>query len=217
MQKTKNKNAVLFQLLEVHHLLKVKSINPNILYRKYMAYCKLYLSKKGVKDLNIPNEIKDLIQTHFKELSEGFCKDTDLDELIKNLNKSILELSESYPIMAFEISDIDRVKMIFKIQQNYSDKFITLLQQEENQDLLEPLIKQLDDAYQISLDEIFSYINEKIKIVSATCGKKDSEAVKKIMLRNPTNHIDFEESDLNEFLEKVFLQFFNKEPTETVV
>jgi len=205
-QKSKNKNAVLFQLLEVRHFLKAKSVNPNILYRKYIEYCELYFSKKGVNNSELPIELKHLIQTHFKDLSEAFCKDTSLDEINKSLNKSILELSESFPIMAFKISGIDSVKMVFKAQQDYSDKFITLVQQENNQDVLESLIKQLDDAYQITLDSIFDDINAKIKDIAEACSKADLKAANKIMSNNPTIYFDFEEVGLNDFLDKLLLQ-----------
>jgi hypothetical protein len=210
-QKSKNKKAILFQLLEVRHLLKAKSVNPNILYRKYIEYCELYFSNKGVDGSELPDELKYLIQVHFKELSEAFCKDTSLDELNKSLNKSILELSENFPIMAFKISGIDSAKMVFKTQQNYSDKFIVLVQQEKNQDILESVIKQLDDAYQIALDVIFGDINEKITNVAEACGKADLKAANKIMSNNPTINFDFEELGLNDFLDELLLQVSNNE------
>lgn len=208
-QKTKNKNEILFQLLEVRHLLKAKCVNPNILYRKYIDYCELYFSKEGFDSSELPDDLKYLIQAHFKDLSEAFCKDTGLDGLNKSLNKSILELSGNFPIMAFKISGIDSVKMVFKTQQDYSDKFIMLVQQEKNQDILESVIKQLDDAYQIALDTIFDDINEKIRDVAEACSKADLKAANKIMSNNPTINFDFEELGLNEFLDKLLLQVSN--------
>lgn len=178
---------LLFNLLELRWLLR-QEITLNSKISQYVERTKVILIKEfGPESVEGEEHFKSII---VKILKDSIVQQGKIAEIENNIDATIIELSEIYPIFAYELSgrykikeNIENAEQYFQTIANQLEEFPT-----EIKDWIKPKIS----------NELIADLDEYIKLIAKRIGRKTSkDAIEKL---KPEDGNDI--SELNKFIDE---------------
>lgn len=183
---------LLFNLLELRWLLKKETdLNKDI--TTYIERLKEKLLKEfGAEAIEGIDMVKPII---IELLKNNIVEPNKIKNIEENIDLTINELSEIYPVFAYELSDKYKIKERLEA----ADKYF-----KEASELLENMPDELTNWVQPQLSQdLFLELDENIISIANNINRKTKKAIEKKL--SYSNNNNFEEVDdfINQYIEKI--------------